>query len=109
MTAPIIISDESASLASKMWDSGYKAGEIARHIGVNPKWFEEYRVKNRDIFPVRTGFHSKQLVPVVRRERKERPGVMAWQTESGAVVSLPKVTGIHCPRVRDYRNLAAEG
>lgn len=92
------IDDEAISRASQMWDDGYHGVEIARHLGVTEKWFQRFRKRNRELFPVRDSYHHKQLIPA-NLVNGARPDVMVWQTKSGAVVTLPKISFIECPRV----------
>lgn len=101
MTTAIIISHQATVRASKMWERGAFAYEIARDLGVNTKWFEEFRRKNRDLFPLRIGGNDNRIFTVERQHHSEpRPDTMLWKTEAGAVVTLPKVSFIECPRVR---------
>jgi len=94
----LAMSDEAINRASQMWDDGYHGNEIARHLGVTEKWFQCFRKKNREIFPVRDSYHHKQLIPA-NLIHGGRSDVMIWKTENGAVVTLPRVSIIQCPRV----------
>lgn len=91
--------------AKRLWSEGAKILEIAAAIGITRYRLIKTTADNRKDFPRRGERRSKygdntkvfihQPVP-----KAKRANVMEWVTQCGAVVTLPRISLIECPRVR---------
>jgi hypothetical protein len=96
------VTEDQIYTASKLWRQGLLISDLAAQIRVTEYAFKACMAKNRDMFPRR--HHQKGRIyilgaddeaPKIRREHKDR---MRWTTESGAIVTLPRISLISCPR-----------
>lgn len=86
--------------ASRLWKAGYLVDDIARQFLVEPQRIYRLAHTDRDLFPYR----SRERIP----KRWRWPSMtsldpvpsdrMRWTTESGAIVTLPRISLISCPR-----------
>lgn len=91
--------------ASRMWRSGKNGRTIAKTIGVKVSYLFETASKYRRLFPRRVSRPDERLPSTHRLETEvdtaadELPDdQMRWITEGGAYVTLPRISGIECPR-----------
>lgn len=99
--------DEMVEAASAMWMEGKSREAIARHLSIDKRRIMKFAEEDESgKFPprvqTRTGFifaaprNPKSEISDQMPEMKE--GRMRWKTEAGAIVTLPKISLIQCPR-----------
>lgn len=89
--------------ASMMWRAGDRGNVIAKAVGVKVSRLFEVASRYRHMFPKRlraVGERAHFIAPpsldgIANAIPADR---MRWITEDGASVTLPRVSGIECPR-----------
>lgn len=94
-------------IASRMWRDGLCASKISKALGVKVSRIYYVAERNRSMFPPR-----QRLKPDKDRARRvvdhspepavtapTRSGTIRWTTNDGAVVTLPDVWSVKCPRI----------
>lgn len=104
------MTDDQISTAAEQWANGVHMIEIGHYLGLS-RW-QTLRMMEiyRHMFPKRLVRRGK-YGPERERNRDRRrtldftpkpkhysPDQMAWTTEAGAVVTLPRISLISCPR-----------
>lgn len=90
--------------ATRLWRQGEKVKQIAAAAGVSARRLTCYIAAKPHLFPERKmpmGGRPRILIQppaIVPAARVSRPDVMEWITETGACVTLPRVSLISCPR-----------
>lgn len=96
---------EKLRTASKLWRQGVPGREIAKTIGVKCRMLYDTAARYRSMFPKRHhAVEPRFSAPPIEDEQKlseVREGCMHWITETGASVTLPRISFIECPRRKD--------
>jgi hypothetical protein len=104
------MTEDQISAAAEQWANGTQIIDIAHYLGVSRWQTLRMMERYRHMFPKRFTRNGK-YGPVRERNRDRRrtldyvpkpknlgPDQMAWTTESGAIVTLPRISLISCPR-----------
>jgi len=102
-----LITDEVIQQASEMWLAGASIEQISLKLGIEKRRIAEIARNNEDgRFPYRwRGKNGFLFGPKPEEKRADvrpipvlRDDCMRWITTGGAVVTLPKISLIQCPR-----------
>jgi len=78
--------------ASHLWNIGWSAKRIGKHMGKSEGQIQHYIDRNRSLFP-----HKQGRIPVMKRGSRNPIRSIAgvhcqWETELGALVTLPMLS-----------------
>lgn len=92
---------EQLRTASRLWKEGESGRIIAKTVGVKVNRLFDVAARYRHLFPKRlraVEARTHFIAPVISEESELPHDRMRWVTESGATVTLPRISFIKCPR-----------
>lgn len=84
------MTEQQLAEAVLLWKSGMKAADIVAAVGTTIGSFNHNRNRQRHLFPERKSAGSRGMVKT--SVQIDRGNTMEWVTESGARVTLPKIS-----------------
>lgn len=96
------MTEDQLAAASEMWIDGRGTKAIAAMFGLTNTALTRVAAANRSLFPKRTILRGGRWFAATydgcTAPKRERRDTMLWCTKSGAMVTLPKISSITCPR-----------